>query len=70
MRGPTPSTRCRCFRAGTSAQRQPQLPGDAGELGTRPGGQIADAGADELRDLGGQKARTQAGGKRAGGARG
>ena len=67
MRAHTPSTRCRCCRAGTSAQRQPQLAGDAGELGPRPGGHIADAGADELRDLGGQEARTQAGGERAGG---
>ena len=70
MRAHTPSTRCRCSRAGTSAQRQPQLAGDAGELGPRPGGHIADAGADELRDLGGQDARTQAGGQRAGGAGG
>ena len=66
----TPSTRCRCSRAGTSAQRQPQLAGDAGELGPRPRGQVADAGADELRDLGGQDARAQAGGKRAGSAGG
>ena len=56
-RSRTRSTRCRCCGAGTSAQRQPQLAADAGELDTRPAGHVAEAGAEERRNLGGQKAR-------------